>query len=77
MKGYIDEWGRLFIKRPGVKKEDTIPCQCAHDRSRPCSHMCVSFGEPEYNFLENQVMINICDGKTLVFDEYEFEDKRK
>lgn len=70
MKGYIDEYGRLFIFRGG--KPMLAECRSANCHGfAPCGQGCSRFGEPKPGPV---IKLKLCT-KTLEFSE--FEDRRK
>jgi len=75
MKGKIDEQGFLYIYR---KNDYKIQC-CPFDVKigSICGDWCPLFSEPEKirNGLKEYWKIDICNGKSLIFEE--FKDERK
>ena len=75
MKGKIDEHGFLHIYR---KNDYKIQC-CPFDMKigSICGDWCPLFSEPEKirNGLKEYWKIDICNGKSLIFEE--FKDERK
>ena len=70
MNGSIDSTGHLFIERAGINMEQL----CFEQRKYTCGDWCPQFGEPEREdelFGEGrQHFLNICQQKTLWFEEF-------
>lgn len=65
MKGYIDEYGRLFIWRKKEFKQ--TECREGH-LSIPCDERCSRFGEPIASGADT--LLELCT-KTLKFTDFE------
>ena len=76
MKGKINKNGSLLIERNGKYKDQW--CLYDHkDGAINCGDWCPQFGEPEKAvFEENAAILNICQKKVLVFDDFEDERNR-
>ena len=76
MKGKIDKDGYLWLERAGKLK----PQFCEHEGPQECGDWCPCFQEPVVTTLTpifrklGQTTLIICEGNTLVFDE--FTDER-
>jgi len=82
VKGKIDEFGRLFIYRKDKYKMQCCPYINSSKFFTPnmsirCGDWCPLFSEPKRirNGLKEYWKIDICNGKSLIFEE--FKDERK
>jgi len=78
MKGKLNEFGELFIYRGHRYKPQYCPfINSVNDMVVFCGDWCPLFSEPKRirNGLKEYWKIDICNGKSLIFEE--FKDERK
>jgi len=81
MKGKIDSNGWLRIERSGKEKLQECPFtqktfQVNNLTIRePCGDLCPLFGEPRKAQIGTSIMVELCNERTLFFDE--FTDERE
>jgi len=67
MDGLIDTNNILNIKR----KQEWVPQICKYSSDKNCGGHCPFFDEP--NEMSMQTSLEICEDKTLYFDNFEIE----
>lgn len=74
MKIEIDNEGFLCLERGGVLKEQYCPhCHGVMDQ---CGDWCPLFSEPFKNGYQDQIVIHLCNGKSITQKWEDYTDRR-